>query len=63
MKILNNVIKKKEQKKLVFEVIKIINKAQPFIPLTPIWNKPLKISITNAGKWGWFSDKKRVSVC
>tara|TARA_B100000963_G_scaffold321987_1_gene305713 strand:- start:3892 stop:4503 length:612 start_codon:yes stop_codon:yes gene_type:complete len=57
MKILVNVLSYYLQKKIVDEISEIIYKAPLFNPLTPIWNKPLKISITNAGKWGWLSDK------
>ena len=57
MKILISVLSESIQKKIIDEVSKIIDKAPLFNPLTPIWNKPLSISITNAGKWGWQSDK------
>ena len=57
MKILVDVLSHYIQKKIVDEISEIIYQAPFFIPLTPIWNKPLKISITNAGKWGWLSDK------
>ena len=58
MKILVDVLSYYMQKKIVGEISEIISKAPLFNPLTPIWNKPLKISITNAGKWGWLSDKQ-----
>ena len=45
------------KKKLYHEVSEIIYKAPLFNPLTPIWNKPLRVNITNAGTWGWLSDK------
>ena len=57
MKILISVLSESIQKKIIHEVSEIIDKAPLFNPLTPIWNKPLKISITNAGTWGWQSDK------
>ncbi len=58
MKILVDILSYYIQKKIVGEISEIISKAPLFKPLTPIWNKPLKISITNAGKWGWLSDKQ-----
>ena len=58
MKILVSVLDDSVQKKIINEVSKIICKAPLFNPLTPIWNKPLKIKITNAGEWGWLSNKQ-----
>ena len=57
MKILISVLSEPIQKKIIDEISKIIDKAPLFNPLTPIWNKPLSVSITNAGTWGWQSDK------
>ena len=58
MKILIGVLDHSIQKKIIDEVSKIIYRAPLFNPLTPIWNKPLKIKITNAGTWGWLSNKQ-----
>ena len=57
MKILISVLSEPVQKKIIHEVSRIIDKAPLFNPLTPIWNKPLSVNITNAGTWGWLSDK------
>ena len=58
MKILISVLSHHIQKKIVCEISEIIYKAPLFTPLTPIWNNPLKVSITNAGTWGWLSNKQ-----
>ena len=57
MKILVSDLSKHIQKKIVNEISEIIHRAPLFNPSTPIWNKPLKVNITNAGPWGWLSDK------
>ena len=38
------------------EIIKIFKESPLFLPKTPKFNRPFKILITNAGKWGWKSD-------
>ena len=38
------------------EIIKIFKESPLFLPKTPRFNRPFKILITNAGKWGWKSD-------
>ena len=58
MKILISELSHYTQKKIVHEISDIIYKAPLFTPLTPIWNNQLKVSITNAGTWGWLSDKQ-----
>ncbi len=58
MKILISELSNYTQKKIVHEISDIIYKAPLFTPLTPIWNNQLKVSITNAGAWGWLSDKQ-----
>ena len=45
------------QKSLIFDVLKIIKSAPLFFPRLPRWNKPFRVLITNAGDWGWISDK------
>ena len=39
------------------EVSKIIEKSPLFTPKIPRWGKPFRTKITNAGDWGWKSDK------
>ena len=57
MKILLNVLENNIQKKLIEEVEFLISKAPLIQPIMPKWNKPFKTLITNAGDWGWISDK------
>ena len=57
MKILLKVLTDSIQKKLIKEVKRIINLSPLIQPIMPKWNKPYKTLITNAGEWGWISDK------
>ncbi len=57
MKILLNALTKNTQEKLIEEVKKLISNSPLITPIMPKWGKPYKTLITNAGKWGWISDK------
>ena len=57
MKILYNAITEDTQKKLINEIKSLISDAPLIRPVMPRWNKPFKTLITNAGVWGWVSDK------
>ncbi len=52
-----NEIPKKKQINLANDVSFIIKKSPLFRPRFPRFNNPFKILITNAGEWGWISDK------
>lgn len=52
-----NEISKINQINLATDVSLIIKKSPLFRPRFPRFNNPFKILITNAGKWGWISDK------
>ena len=58
MKIFLNKLDIKIQDSLAREVSKIITKSPLFTPTIPRWGKPFRTKITNAGEWGWKSDKK-----
>ena len=45
------------QKKLVEEIRQVVTVAPLFSPLTP-WGKPMRVKMTSAGKYGWYSDKR-----
>ena len=57
MKILLKVLTINTQIKLMEEVEKLISVSPLIQPTMPKWNKPFKTLITNAGEWGWISDK------
>tara|TARA_B100000686_G_C16751710_1_gene952933 strand:+ start:496 stop:1116 length:621 start_codon:yes stop_codon:yes gene_type:complete len=52
-----NALNTSVQHKIAKEVSRIAQIAPFFTPFIPKWNKPFKIQITNAGEWGWKSDK------
>ena len=40
------------------DAIRDLTKSAPlFSPLTP-WGKPMKVRMTSAGKYGWYSDRR-----
>ena len=57
MKIFLNELNEEIQNSLALEVSRIIKKSPLFTPTMPIWGTPFKTKITNAGDWGWKSDK------
>lgn len=57
MKIILKALTHNIQEKLIEETKKIISYSPLIQPIMPRWNKPYKTLITNAGKWGWISDK------
>lgn len=44
------------QHALVADIRKVVADAPLFSPLTP-WGKPMRVKMTSAGKYGWFSDR------
>ena len=56
MKFFLNRISKPDQLEIAIVVSKIISKSPFFRPRTPVFGKPFKTLITNAGSWGWKSD-------
>lgn len=46
-----------EQDRLVQDIRAVVAQAPLFSPLTP-WGKPMRVKMTSAGKYGWYSDKK-----
>ena len=57
MQIICNALNVGNQENLISDVLKIIKSAPFFFPRLPRWNKPFRVCITNAGDWGWVSDK------
>ncbi len=57
MKFFQNAVKHNDQLDIVLTISKLIDKFPFYNPRTPKFNKPFKIKITNAGLWGWNSDK------
>ncbi len=53
-----NSLDKNYQIKIIQDLSKIISKSPFFTPMLPRFNKPFKIKISNAGKWGWTSNNK-----
>tara|TARA_B100001248_G_C27281422_1_gene407934 strand:- start:104 stop:712 length:609 start_codon:yes stop_codon:yes gene_type:complete len=51
-----NSLDKNSQIKIIKDLSKIIYKSPFFTPTLPRFNKPFKIKISNAGKWGWISN-------
>jgi DNA oxidative demethylase len=45
------------QERIVEDIREVVQKAPLFSPRTP-WGKPMSVSLTAAGKYGWFSDRK-----
>ena len=56
MKFFLNKLDLNEQSLILYDVSKLISEFPLFRPTTPKFNKPFKVLITNAGKWGWKSD-------
>ena len=50
-------LNRQAQKKLVKEIRQVVTVAPLFSPLTP-WGKPMRVKMTSAGKYGWYSDKR-----
>tara|TARA_X000001036_G_scaffold67752_1_gene58609 strand:+ start:1317 stop:1928 length:612 start_codon:yes stop_codon:yes gene_type:complete len=63
MKIFINTLSRAKQIILIEHLRNIINYAPFFRPYFPIWNTPFRIQITNAGDWGWISDKNGYRYC
>ena len=57
MQIICDALNITNQKILIFDALKIIKSAPLILPKLPRWNKPFRVLITNAGDWGWISDK------
>ena len=57
MQIICDALNITNQKILIFDVLKIIKSAPLILPKLPRWNKPFRVLITNAGDWGWITDK------
>ena len=45
------------QAALVEELRQVVARAPLFAPLTP-WGKPMKVRMTSAGRFGWYTDRK-----
>ena len=45
------------QEDLLAEILKIAEAAPLFSPMTP-YGKPMRVRMTSAGKYGWFSDRR-----
>jgi alkylated DNA repair protein (DNA oxidative demethylase) len=45
------------QRAMLDEVRAVVAAAPLFAPLTP-WGKPMRVRMTSAGRYGWFSDRK-----
>ncbi len=45
------------QTEMVEDIRQIIRHAPLFSPMTP-WGKPMRVKMTSAGKYGWYSDKR-----
>jgi len=50
-------LRRDSQAALVGDVRQIVAKAPLFSPLTP-WGKPMRVRMTSAGKFGWYTDRK-----
>ena len=57
MQIIEDYLDKNAQLNLVNDITKISKRAPFFRPRIPIWNKPMRIKITNAGTHGWLCNK------
>ena len=45
------------QAALISDVLEVIAAAPLFSPLTP-WGKPMRVRMTSAGRYGWYSDRR-----
>jgi DNA oxidative demethylase len=45
------------QRAMAEVVVGILAAAPPFSPLTP-WGKPMRVRMTSAGRFGWFTDRR-----
>jgi alkylated DNA repair protein (DNA oxidative demethylase) len=55
--ILKSLIPQKEQQEIVAAVDEVLRAAPPFSPLTP-WGRPMRVRMTSAGRYGWYSDRR-----
>ena len=46
-----------EQRAMASEIAEVAEAAPFFHPITP-WGKPMRVRMTSAGKYGWFTDRK-----
>jgi len=58
MKFFLNALNHSRQRLIATHISKIISTSPLFLPRTPKWGAPFKTLITNAGSWGWKSDKE-----
>ena len=48
---------KAAQREMVADLRKVVRAAPLFAPVTP-WGKPMRVRMTSAGRFGWFTDRK-----
>jgi DNA oxidative demethylase len=55
--ILKGRIDPSRQREMLAAVETVMEAAPPFSPMTP-WGKPMRVRMTSAGRYGWFSDRR-----
>lgn len=56
-RILKGYLDRTAQETMAEEVAGVIRAAPLFAPVTP-WGKPMRVRMTSAGRFGWFTDRK-----